>query len=120
VKFENIVDGDYYIAVRHRNHLNVITQSGVSIVSGLGAYNFKLGGALGSNPMIQLPNEQFALWGGDLNADGVIDATDRSQAWNDRNLIGYLSSDATLDGVVDAEERSLTWSNRNKTSGLPQ
>ncbi len=34
VAFENVVEDDYYIAVRHRNHLGVMTNAAVSLIAG--------------------------------------------------------------------------------------
>ena len=60
-----------------------------------------------------------ALIAGDANADWSVNAADRSEAWNSRNLSGYLGADYNLDGVVNAADRSISWNNRNNTGLLP-
>jgi hypothetical protein len=120
VDFGDMSDGMYYVSVLHRNHLAVISNTSIEVSNGLGVHDFTAGNAMGVESVKQLTSGQYALWCGDLNADGVIDASDRSIAWNMRNTVGYVQADANMDGVVDASERSITWNNRNKASGLPQ
>jgi hypothetical protein len=74
------------------------------------------GGATGAKEL------EFGVWGmvaGDVDASGTVDANDRSETWNDRNLTGYLDSDCSLSGTVDANDRSITWNNRNLTTSVP-
>jgi hypothetical protein len=106
-----------YLAIRHRNHLDVRTPSVLSWNSNA-SYNFTTGlsQANGSDAMTDLGSGVYGLWMGDLDATGVIDAGDRSQAWNDRNQTGYKDSDCTLNGVVDAADRSAVWNNRNNST----
>ena len=56
----------------------------------------------------------FEMRSGDLNFDNVVDAADRSEAWNFRNAVGYLPWDINFDGVVDAADRSVAWNMRNQ------
>jgi hypothetical protein len=116
----NQVPTTYLISVKKQNHIGVINTTPVSFNNQCLMVNFTNGGASGAQSQKMLPNGKYALWAGDINDDGVIDAGDRSQGWNDRNSTGYHPSDATMDGVVDASERSLTWNNRNISSGIPQ
>jgi hypothetical protein len=116
----NEAPATYLISVKKQNHIGVLTGAPVSFSNQCLVVNFTNGSTSGAQSQKMLPNGKFALWAGDINDDGVIDAGDRSQGWNDRNSTGYHPSDATMDGVVDASERSLTWNNRNKTSGIPQ
>ncbi len=120
VTFANMTDGMYYFSIRQRNHLTVISNAAIEVLANVGVHDFTNGAAMGSEPMKLMPNGQYALWCGDLNANNVIDAGDRSIAWNMRNQTGYLQTDATMDGVVDTSERSVTWNNRNQVSGLPE
>jgi hypothetical protein len=121
VKFEGVAPGDYYITVCQRNHLDVISAQPVTFgISGVTYYDFtQAGAAMGNGNVAEVQPGVFALYCGDLNCDGVIDAGDRSVAWNLRNTVGYLEGDANMDGVIDATERSITWNNRNKASAVP-
>ncbi len=57
----------------------------------------------------------YVMWSGNLDTNLIIDAGDRSEAWNTRNAVGYRIEDTNLDGVVDATERTITWNHRNKS-----
>ena len=61
-----------------------------------------------SNPFIR-----FGIYGGDVNQDGVVDATDAGAIDNDAfNFVtGYVSTDLTGDNVVDASDAAITDNN---------
>ena len=121
VAFNGGYDGDYYVALRHRNHLGLMTSAPQTLSATPLALNFTDGttATYGTNAQKEIEPGTFALWAADLNASGTVDAADRSEAWNQRNVIGYFSSDATMNGTTDAADRSLTWNNRNLTGQLP-
>jgi hypothetical protein len=108
----NAPSDDYYVAVRHRNHLGVMTTFPVAVNS--------------QTQLVDLSDPQFpvfgtdarvvkggvaCLWAGDVNGDGTILYTG---AGNDRDEVlqavggqvptstatGYLGADLNLDGVV--------------------
>lgn len=112
--------GSYYIVVHHRNHLAIMSAAGVPVTSATPLYDFTTGQgqAFGTSPMVQV-GTKFCLCEGDCDGSGVVDATDRSLAWNARNQVGYLGADCDLSGVVDATDRSITWNSRNKSSLVP-
>lgn len=115
-------EDDYFVAVRHRNHLGAMTATAQSLSATPLTINFTDGSTAtwGSSAQKDLGSSTFALWASDLDASGVVDAADRSEAWNNRNLSGYLSSDATMDGVTDETDRNLSWNNRNLVEQLPE
>lgn len=50
----------------------------------------------------------------------LIDSADIQQVWADKNMEGgYADSDAVLEGLVDATDRSVVWNNRNRASQVP-
>ena len=53
-----------------------------------------------------------------MGNDG-IDANDRSETWNSRNVSGYYLSDVNMDNSVNAMDRAITWNNRNQQVILP-
>jgi hypothetical protein len=48
-----------------------------------------------------------------------VNAADRSNTWNQRNLSGYYGTDVDLSGTVNAADRSTVWNNRNLTTQVP-
>ncbi len=56
---------------------------------------------------------RFAVYSGDVNQDGTIDASDVSDADNDsyNSLSGYVNTDVTGDDFVDAADVSIVDNN---------
>ncbi len=114
----NAVPDDYYIAVRHRNHLGAMTLNQFSLSNTPTSINFSSVPTYGNQALLQIGNTR-ALWSGDASQDGFIDSGDRSAAWNLRNQTGYLNADINLDGSIDSGDRSIIWNHRNRLSQLP-
>ncbi len=109
------------IAIKHRNHLGILTNSNYSIGDNIIFLDFVFSPGLshGVDPMQSLDINTFGLFAGDSDQDALIGGADRSSAWNDRNTTGYLNTDYNLDGQVDAQDRGIAWNNRNKYSYIP-
>ncbi len=120
VVFAGILDGNYYLSIKSRNHLGVMSISSIAF-SGTPnpTYDFTQGNSYGTNAQKVLAGGIHACYEGDVNADGAINADDRSQCWNNRNQSGYLQQDSNLDGLCDAADRSQNWNNRNLSSQIP-
>ncbi len=85
VSFDGLSAENYYIVVRHRNHLPVMSASPVALdadVSGTAVYDFTTASsqAYGINPMKQ-EGGIYALWGGDGNGNGSVSAFDYLEEW---------------------------------------
>jgi len=111
--FENTAVGSYYLVVRHRNHLGVMSASSRTFNSTGNNYNFQnaSNSAFGTSPMHQLPNGDFALWAGDVLSDGKVvyagSSNDRVEILSQAGgpspfdfVNGYLLGDTNLDGKV--------------------
>ena len=112
---------EYYIVIKHRNHLSLMSSVSMLLTDTTPLYNFTNGmsKAYGTNPMKDLGGGIFGAYTADTNGSGVIDAGDRSNAWNQRNLSGYYGTDVDLSGTVDAGDRSTIWNNRNLNTQVP-
>lgn len=124
VLFDGVASGNYYVVVRHRNHLDIMS-SGPLLLDNTNAasHDFTTGSAYGSSPgaVQQLMNNgEYGMIAADYNGSGVINAGDRSLVWNQRNQTGYLLEDADFDGVCNASDRSVCWNNRNRLGYVPQ
>lgn len=114
--------GSYYLVIVHRNHLKIMSTSAISLDFNSSPYNFSsaLTQAFGGTPMVSLSGGVYGLYAGDTNSDGVINATDRTLAWNNRNATGYYGTvDVSLDGQINSGDRSTIWNNRNKSTEVP-
>ena len=118
--FTGVPENFYYVVLNHRNHLAVMSLDKVLLTKSLGGrVDFTTGVAYGNEPMHVFSNGTTALFVGDTNDDGSINAADRSNTWNDRNQAGYLGADCDLNCSVNAADRSITWNNRNRFSQVP-
>ncbi len=115
-----VTDGDsYYVVVKHRNHLAVMTDTTYPINQGaLIDFTNPTTGTFGTGSQA-IQNGIMMLYSADANGDGSVNAADRAITWNDRNQSGYLLSDVNLSGSVNAGDRSLTWNGRNKFTQVP-
>jgi hypothetical protein len=121
VSFDGVAAGSYYIVVWHRDHLAIMSANPVALSSSSSLYDFTTAQAqaYGTDPMADLGDSKYGLILGDANGDGIVDATDRSSAWNDRLQTGYKNSDVGLDGIVDASDRSEIWNKRLLQTKVP-
>jgi hypothetical protein len=116
-----VSDEDYFIVIRHRNHLAVMSASAQSLnSSSADLYDFTTSSDnyYGSDAKL-LESGKYGMWAGDCDGSGGIGAADRNATWNDRTLIGYKSSDCDLSGAVGASDRNITWNNRTKLTRVP-
>lgn len=102
----------YYVAVRHRNHLGIMTGAPVQLTSGSALLDMSQPTVplFGAEPAAIINGRQ-CLWSGDVDHDGVLKYTGTG---NDRDIIlttiggtlpsnvqaGYLNADINLDGLV--------------------
>jgi len=120
VDFAGLVPaGNYWIVIRHRTHIDVMSTTFVSLGGTTAAtYDFNTSGAFG-NGLNTLTNGLKVLYSGDVNFDNKVNSSDRSMIWNARNQTGYLIEDTTLNGYCGADDRSEAWNNRNIISQIP-
>lgn len=121
VEFYGMLEDDYYLAIRHRNHMGVMTAEPVSLAQNTISLDFTDGSVTvwGTDSQKDLGNGQLALYAGDVIEFRKVDAGDRMSAWNHRNPSKYDISDANLDGKTDSADKILAWANRNVIVPLP-
>lgn len=123
VTFNNLFYGSYYIAVRHRNHLAVMSSSPVLFSPNNDLYDFtnSVNKAYGQNAMMQIASGVYAMYAGDGNGDGIIDDKDRDDLWNSQNgNMGYLNGDFNLDSGVTVKDINDFWNlNHDKKTQVP-
>jgi hypothetical protein len=124
LKFGNAADGNYYIAVKHRNSIETWSAGTIALSRSTPAnYDISTSAsqAFGSN-MIQIDSSpiRFAIYGGDLNQDGTVDATDVSTIDNDASnfVSGYVVTDLTGDNFVDGTDFAIADNNAANFVGV--
>ncbi|MCC7501573.1 MAG: PKD domain-containing protein [Flavobacteriales bacterium] len=108
----NAPPASYFVVLRHRNHLGVMSATALPLTTSSSAVDFTLSGTatFGTAARKDVSGMQV-LWAGDVSADGLLQYTGNG---NDRDPIlakiggtvptntalGYWPEDCTLDGVV--------------------
>ncbi|MBK8381716.1 MAG: VCBS repeat-containing protein [Ignavibacteria bacterium] len=117
VSFPNAVNGKkYFLQLTHRNSIETWSVITNAFVNGSLTYNFStaITQAFGNNlKQVDASPVVFAIFSGDVNQDGTIDASDVSDADNDafNSVSGYVSTDVTGDDFVDAADVSIVDNN---------
>ncbi len=109
----NVASDNYFIAVRHRNHLGVMTATSTLLNKNMKLVDLTLGSTAtyGTDARAVLANGKRALWSGNVVRDAVLKYAGGA---NDRDPVlvriggnvptatvgGYWSEDVNLDGVV--------------------
>jgi hypothetical protein len=107
-----VAPGQYYLSLRHRNHLGIMTANRINLSQTTLSINFASGSVptYGSSAQVST-TAGLALWSGDCNFNKIISYTGPN---NDRDLIlsriggsvptntlnGYYSEDLNMDGLV--------------------
>lgn len=65
-------------------------------------------------PMASMAGSKFAIYGGDVNKDGTVDASDMADVDNDNAAFafGYNDTDVSGDGATDASDISIVDNNQ--------
>lgn len=114
VNFAGELPGNYYVSVRHRNHLGVRTAAAFALNKTTAtSYDFTTAltqafpGAVANDPMATLAPGVFGMWGGDANGNGVARKTGSSTVNDYLFLINYLGSNSILAGVYRREDFNM-------------
>jgi hypothetical protein len=106
----------YYLHVKHRNSIETWSKTPQTFTGGVMNYDFSNAAskAFGDNmKQVDASPVRFAIYGGDVNQDGTIDATDVSTIDNDAsNFVGgYVVTDLTGDDFVDGTDFAIADNN---------
>ncbi len=112
IALTGIAEGDYYISLKHRNHLSVKSRSTIHVgPSATAFFDFTTSAHqyANMNSYWQLGNGQYALCGGDINADGWLTTRDYVLYYNQHHnhATGYTTADVNFDGEVDSQDYAI-------------
>jgi hypothetical protein len=104
--FSRVTSGNYYIVIKHRNHLETWSALPQAFVGGLPlSYDFTTDSTKAFGMNMRKVGSVWALIVGDANQDGSIDASDVTNFLIPQyGYTGYLSCDFNGDGSVDASD----------------
>ncbi|MCU0454645.1 MAG: right-handed parallel beta-helix repeat-containing protein [Bacteroidetes bacterium] len=114
-------DLSYFVVLKHRNHLSIMSAAAVTLPNEASAYDFTTAQAqaFGTSPLADLGSGVFGLFAGEANNSGLVSAADISLAIGALNATGYQITDANMSGLVTAADISVMISSLNKASQLP-
>lgn len=112
IPFNHQVIGNLYALIFHRNHLAIMSSSPLLLNGNIYEYDFTtgmdkaLGGILGQK---YLGNNQWGMFGGDADGNGVIHNLDKFIWKSQTNLTGYMSADFDMNGQVQTSDKLMIW-----------
>jgi len=117
VAFYDLIQGeDYYFAVRHKTHLDIMTKSPITVNSSI-SYDFTkhVEQAYGTDKQKVLPDGAVVMYGGDYDGSGQINNLDFNLWTLQSALIGeYVTWDGDGNGVVNNIDFNFWQLNRSK------
>lgn len=115
----------YYVVVKHRNHLAVMSNAAVSIdeANGSNEHDFTVSGAAygGNTLAVKQIGTDYAMIAGDGDGNDFIQTNDKSGVWNTQvGLSGYRSADYNMNGFVQTSDNSSFYQdNVGKATQVP-
>jgi hypothetical protein len=113
VTFNNAVPDLYYVVVRHRNHLGVMTGATLDLFNNQTLtvdFTNPSTPTYGNSSQKLIVNGRSLLYGGDADFNGQVQNTDDVYQWIPQTgTAGYQTGDYNLDGQVQNTDRQYIW-----------
>jgi len=118
--------GNYYITIRHRNHLAVMSATAVALSSNAATlYDFTtdVSSYYGADAALldTTPVNLYGMYAGDANGNSQVQNDDKNEYWKiQTGAAGYLSADFNINGQVQNDDKNELWKgNVGKGSQTP-
>lgn len=113
ITIPSIYNGNYYVVIKHRNSIAVVSNTSKSFTESTITHNFDSPAKVYGGNLRLMPNGGYAIFCGDINQDGSINIGDINSITNDTLVFatGYMPSDANGDSKVDALDLILVDNN---------
>ena len=114
-------EGDYYVVIKHRNHLAVMSTNAVSLTENSSLYDYTGDSKsyYGSDGAVTVDVGVWGLYAGEGNNSGIITIADRNDALSNRDFVGYSVYDYNLSGIVTISDANMALSNRDANTQVP-
>lgn len=123
LKMLDLVDGNYYIVLRHRNHLAVMSANAQQLISASAqVYDFTTASTqfYGTGGAKELETGRWGMFTGNANnANNGINVLDLSGVKLKFSQVGYLNADTNMNGGVNVLDFSRTKTNLGKSAKVP-
>jgi len=121
ILFSNLIPGEFYhFCIRHRNHLDVLSNSAYE-ADGVLEVDLRLDAesAFGIEQLKKVNDGYSAMHAGDFNQDGTIQLTDHDNWMMAPAAINiYEPEDGNLDGVIQTTDLDLWELNKAKIGAV--
>ena len=114
----NVQPGNYFIVIRHRNHLSVMSGEPAALNDTVAvALDFTSGSGqyYGAMACKEVETGVWAGVVGDVNGSGIISYSDR-EGFSMINAFGYLMEDLNMSGIVTYADKELIDRNLNRAA----
>jgi len=129
VYFAGVVPGNYYLVIKHRNHLAIMSAEAQPLFAGKSPlYDFTSTLAraysVNADPMKQVEEGVYALYAGDASANGIVEGGSGEadyEIWGSQvGMIGYKKADFNMSGEVQQSDKNDYMSpNNHKSTQVP-
>ncbi len=113
-----LANGDYFIVIKHRNHLAIMSKTAQSLSGTLVTYDFTVKASAPydkyfGDEAADLETDVYGMFGGDVNQNGEITTEDYTAWYNDARTgaSGYNSCDINLDSEVTTADYTQWYNN---------
>jgi len=116
LNFDILINQGLFVAIWHRNHLQVLSSSEVVAINGIYTYDFSVGQGQAMNGNIkEIGVGIWGMYGGNGYVDEHIDDNDM-ETWNsEAGNAGYFQGDFNMDGQLDNLDKNDNWLLNNGT-----
>jgi len=116
ITFDGLPSGRYYIAVFHRSHLPIISNTPHPFSNNPTLYDFTTAesAAMGA-AQLKIKQNIFMMNAGDFDGNGVINSQDYNLWKQNSSAVNvYLSADVDGNGIINNQDYNLWKANRSK------
>ena len=120
ITFDDVEDGNYYIAVFHKSHLPIITNAAQPLSSDPPIFDFSASAdAAMGNDQQKAINGKYFMTSGDFDGNGIINSLDFN-LWKQSGAAvnSYSPADADGNGIINSLDFNLWKANGSKVSIL--
>ena len=121
IKFDNTsLLGIYYIVVKHRNHLAIMSSLPAALINSNIQYDFTTSEskAYGQSSMADLGDGSFGMYGGDTDGNGIIEDKDYMDVSQKLFSSGYIQEDSDMNSSVNVLDYKLSKVNLSKSTNV--
>ncbi len=117
------VTNSLFVIVHHRNHISVLSATGLTQTGGIYTYNFSIGSgqAYGGTAAHKQIGSIWGMFGGNGDGNGVVNSLDEDPVWEtESGGKDYLKSDYNFDTHSNNKDKDDIWSpNLGKGNQVP-